>query len=498
MDAPTPPDPSSQPLHPPVPATPRPDLPPLPRSVADSARSQWARRSVTLKLAGIVVMTLVLMVPLLMLQSLIRDRERLRDTAREELAAKWGGAQRLGGPVLTIPLTRPAGTRPDESAPEAVHLLPDDLAVTGTLAPEVRRRGLYRVVLYTSRLDVRARFPKPDLTGLDLKGGTPDFGRAYVQLGIPDMAGVKEAVVVNWNGQPREASPGIPTSEVFRSGVHVPVAVSGDSAQTFETRLVLGGAQSLRVLPFGKTTTVELRGPWSNTAAVGSFLADTIALSPQGFTARWKVLHLNRNYGQRIAGRFPDFDPDPSVEVAPSARYGGADVGTGRGSSFGVELLEGVDGYRKSQRSAEYGLLFILLTFATFFFVEVLGGRRVHPVQYLLVGFAVSLFYLLLVAFSEYMAFDAAYLTAALAILALVLLYTKAVFRSWRTAGLIAGILAAFYLYFYVLLTLEDYALLAGAIGLFVILAAIMYLSRRVDWYGLAGGEEAPVAVTTA
>ena len=160
--------------------------------------------------------------------------------------------------------------------------------------------------------------------------------------------------------------------------------------------------------------------------------------------------------------------------------------------AFGVELLQGVDGYRKTMRSAEYGLLFVLLTFATFFFIEVLGGRRVHPVQYLLVGMAVCLFYLMLLAFSEYVVFDVAYIGAALAILALVLLYAKAIFDSWRLAGLVAGVLAAFYLYFYVLLSLEDLALLVGSVGLFVILAGVMYLSRRVDWYGMTGRDEPP------
>lgn len=485
MDTPTPLPPSPAPA--PAPDAPLPDLP---RSVADAARRQWARHSVTLKLFAIGALTIVLLIPLLLLQGLIGERERLRDAAGTELSAKWGGPQRIGGPVLTIPLTRPlaaTGANGGIELPQAVHIFPDDLALTGTLVPEVRRRGIHRVVLYTSRLSVRARFPQPTFDGLDLKGGVPDLSRAYVEMGIPDMAGVKEAVVMRWNGAAREASPGIPTDEVFGSGVHAPVAVSADSAQTFETSLVLGGAETLRFLPLGKTTRVSLTGPWANAAAAGSFLADTIHVGPSGFDAKWTVLHLNRNYGQRVAGRF-------AGTGAMSDRTDGrayVEPGVENDGTFGIDLLEGVDGYRKTMRMAEYGLLFVLLTFGTFFFVEVLGGRRVHPVQYLLVGLAVSLFYLMLLALSEYVVFDVAYVVSAVAILGLVLLYTKAVFRSWRTAGLIAGVLAAFYLYFYVLLSLEDLALLAGTIGLFVILAAVMYLSRRVNWYGMGADAEA-------
>ena len=490
MDTPsdfTPPVPPETPVASP-PATPsdgRPDGPPaLPRSVTDATRSQWARRSVTLKLFAVGALTLVLLVPLLLLRGLISERERLRDTTKQELAVKWGGPQRLGGPVLTIPLTRPpatAGTTAATDLPQAVHILPDDLTVTGTLAPEVRRRGLHRVVLYTTRLNVKARFPQPTFDGLDLRGGVPDLSRAYVELGIPDMAGVKEPVAVRWNGAAREASPGIPSDEMFGSGVHAPVALTADSAQTFETTLALGGAETLRFLPFGKTTTVTLSGPWAKASATGSFLADTIHVGPSGFNATWTVLHLNRNYGQRIAGRF-------AGAGAVSERMDGYTYdapGIESDGTFGIQLLDGVDGYRKTMRMAEYGLLFVLLTFGTFFFVEVLGGRRVHPVQYLLVGLAVSLFYLMLLALSEFIAFDAAYAVSAVAILSLVLLYTKAVFHSWRTAGTIAGILAGFYVYFYVLLNLEDLALLVGTLGLFVILAVVMYLSRRVDWYGM-------------
>ncbi len=309
------------------------------------------------------------------------------------------------------------------------------------------------------------------------------------------MQGLKDGVTVTWNGAPLKAGSGIPTTEMFAGGLSVPVTISADSVQRFETEIVLGGAQRLTFLPLGEETRVSLTSPWTRPSAIGKYLSDSLAITPTGFTARWKVLDLNRNYSQRFAGPFIGGNGGNDVYDGYSTRTGyEPEAAPTADGAFGVELLQGVDGYRKTMRSAEYGLLFVLLTFATFFFIEVLGGRRVHPVQYLLVGMAVCLFYLMLLAFSEYVVFDVAYIGAALAILALVLLYAKAIFDSWRLAGLVTGVLAAFYLYFYVLLSLEDLALLVGSVGLFVILACVMYLSRRVDWYGMTGRDEAPVA----
>ncbi|HLA63342.1 MAG TPA: inner membrane CreD family protein, partial [Rhodothermales bacterium] len=183
---------------------------------------------------------------------------------------------------------------------------------------------------------------------------------------------------------------------------------------------------------------------------------------------------------------FTDSPDDPGYDSY--ARSVEMTTGGGLPSAFGVRLLLPVDEYQKTSRATTYCMLFVFLTFTTFFFVEILGGRRIHPVQYLLVGFAITLFYLLLLSFSEYIPFGSAYGTAALAVLGLVTLYAKAIFGEWKLAGVVAGLLALFYGYFYVLLQLEAYALLFGSLGLLVTLAVVMYLSREVDWYGFGGG----------
>lgn len=492
----------------PPPASPSGPPTPLPPYLqpAPETRSAWARRSVTLKLVAIALLTLVLLVPLLLLRGLINERERMRDSARAEVSASWGAPQAVEGPVLSIPVERPArddkGAIIPNAAPEItwVHFLPDSLAVDGTLTPTVKRRGIFYVVLYTAQARVTAQFPAPSFDGLVGVTGTPRLDRAVLQLGIPDLK-VEETIRLNWgalgadSAAAYEATSGLPTSDVFDSGVSVAVPLQANaSGYTFSTDLVLKGSSRFDVQPLGKETKVHLKGAWATASYSGAFLPDVhnrmeghrTAESDTTFDATWKVLAINRDYPQRIVGRQNlSTDGADAAEAALRASEYGGSVQTD-GSAFGVELKLPVDAYQKTMRSVEYGLLFVLLTFATFFFVEVLGGRRIHPVQYLLVGFAVCLFYLMLLAFAEYLPFNAAYGLAAAMIVAMIFLYTRAIFHDARLAGMVTGLLALFYVYFFVLLQLEELALLVGALGLFVILGGLMYLSRKVDWYGLA------------
>ena len=511
-DVPAPSDPSTPPGRPaaaPLPAATRIVRPAAP------AKPSWVRKSVTFKIVAIGFIVLVLLVPMLMLDGLIRERETLRDGARREVSAQWGQNQTVGGPVLTVPYTYSErvgeGTSSTvQTSTRYVHLFPDVLDVAGTMRPEVRTRGIFRVVLYNARLRVSGRFPALDAAALGIPAAALRPAEAFVQIGISDMAGIRDVIPFRWGNTVRDADPGIATSDVFSSGVSIPVRLAagaaGDSAAAtpFSVALNLNGSGSLGVLPVGKQTTLSLRAPWATPRFAGAFLPEQRTVADSGFVAQWRVLNLNRNYPQAFAGSFgrstdldpgrDDMDPEYIDQYATTVEDGGG----GASSAFGVELLLPVDEYQKTARAAKYGMLFVFLTFLTFFFVEVLGDKRIHPVQYLLVGFAVTLFYLLLLAFAEYVPFDGAYGLAAVAVLALVTLYARAVFGEWRLAGLVGGLLTLFYGYFYVLLQMEAYALLFGSLGLLVTLAAVMYLSRKVNWYGDAAEPEASPAAKPA
>jgi inner membrane protein len=435
--------------------------------------NSWIRTSTLLKICVIGFLILLLLIPTNMLQSLINEREQTRNAAVQEVSEKWGNAQTIAGPVLSVPVR--AVTK-DDKGKESVsvyyaNFLPDDLTINGSVQPEQRHRGIYNVMLYNTRLKLKGRFPKPDLKQLNTGLDQPQWDKAFLSLGITDMKGIKEAIGFRVNGSVLPVSPGIPTSDWFPVGVSIPLSLSG-TGFTFDCDLNVNGSTELTFVPLGKETNVSLTSPWATPSFTGAFLPNQRTVSDKGFRASWKILQYNRNFPQQGIGAFfvqKHNDPDQRKVV--------------RTTDFGVKLLLPVDEYQKTTRSAKYAVMFIIITFSVFFFVEILNKKRIHPIQYLLVGFAICLFYLLLLAISEHLSFDRAYLIGMGVILTLVTFYVRYVFRNTQLTILFSGILALLYGFFYSLLQLEDYALLLGTIGLVLILSIIMYLTRNVNWY---------------
>jgi inner membrane protein len=445
----------------------------------------WARKSVALKLISIGFLILILLIPAGMLTSLIDEREHTRNEAIREVSGKWGDDQTVAGPILTVPYRT---TYKDEkgvvrTAKEYAHFLPDDLQITGTIDPHTRYRGIYEVILYQTQLVLKGHFTAPDPAQLAIQPGDFLWREAFLSVGIPDMRGIKENMRIRWNDASYDFNPGIATQDVLGSGVSVPVRLdSAAKTYSYELPIKLNGSSQLYFVPVGKETKVTLHAKWQNPSFEGAFLPDSRKVDAAGFAATWKVLHLNRNYPQQWRGEF-------SGRTSGEAYESSSDSGAFGGSAFGVKLLLPVDEYQKTMRSAKYNIMFIFITFLAFFFVEVLNRKRIHPIQYLLVGFAISLFYILLLSLSEHISFNYAYLVSCPVIVALITFYAKGIFRSNFITGLVAGILTLLYLFFYSLLQLQDYALLMGSLGLLLILAAVMYLSRNIDWYNLQRGD---------
>ena len=259
-------------------------------------------------------------------------------------------------------------------------------------------------------------------------------------------------------------NPGVASSDILCAGVNVPVTgLKRIQAFPFQMNLDINGSLRLAFVPVGKTTTIELASTWNSPSFDGAFLPTSREVSTDGFKAQWKVLHLNRNYPQQWKGSQYDLNP----------------------SAFGVKLYIPADAYQKTMRTAKYALMFIAFTFLAFFFSEAKNRIRIHPFQYLLIGLALIIFYTLLLSIAEHLSFDAGYAIAGAATIGLVAAYAKAVLHSGRFATMVGGILAILYIYLYILMQVEDYALLLGSIGLFIILAGIMYLTRKIDWYRL-------------
>lgn len=424
---------------------------------------EWVRRSVGLRLFTIGFLVLVLLIPAAMIQSTVRERESRRVQAVYEIASKWGSAQTLSGPWLTIPyrysFKNDKGVVMTDT--RLAYFLPESLDVKGRMLPEVRYRGMYEAVLYRTSVSVQAHFNPPDFSAWNVAPENILWTDAQLAYGITDMKGIRTLDHVKWNNQTLMWNPGIEKPGVVTSGVSTRLKdASAARPATFSMTLELNGSENLQFLPFGKTTTVQLDSAWKAPSFQGNFLPTERSVTDKGFQAVWKVLHLNRNY--------------PQAWIQPVE----ANV---ENSAFGVSLKIPADQYQKTSRSSKYAVLFILLTFGTIFLLELKRRQSVHVMQYLLIGLALVLFYSLLLSLVEHLGFGKAYLLASLSILSLIGLYAKGIFQShtagWGTGALI-GVL---YGYLYTLLQLEDYSLLIGNLGLFASLAAAMYVSRRAD-----------------
>jgi inner membrane protein len=461
--------------------------------------NNWVKSSVMLKLITIGILILMLMIPASMLQSLVNERQSTRDIAVEEITSKWGSNQTIGGAVITIPYTV---IQEDEKGKkttivEYAHFLPENLNITGTLIPEKRQRGIYVVMLYNAQLQMKGFFKKPNVELLKIPKERFLFSEAFISFGLTDMKGIKEAIRLKVNGKGLEMNPGIETNDLFASGVSSPINLD-DETINFEAQFNLNGSKSINFLPFGKSTKVTIESSWGTPSFVGASLPDERQVSDKGFKALWNELHLNRNYPQQGTGRFigvtsnnpGNYDQNRAVVSYPDGVAVASNPTGELESSFGVKLLLPVDEYQKTMRSTKYNLMFIVITFIAFFFVEILNRKRLHPIQYLLVGFAICLFYVLLLAISEHLTFNWAYLIGCVTILTLIIFYTQSVFKNTRITLIFNGILALLYGFFYSLLQLEDYSLLLGSVGLLIILAVVMYLTRNIDWYRAYGNKE--------
>jgi len=423
--------------------------------------------SVITRLLAIGVLVMTLLIPVEMIKGIIREREARRQGVITEVSSKWGREQTIVGPILSVPYN---AISTDEKGNQKTviahaHILPDQLSINGVVKPEVRYRGIYEVVLYNSELQVEADFQNKGFAELGINEADIHWNEATVSMGLPDLRGVKENNLVTWNDETFPINSGIGAAPVMESGVSTRVPVSPRQEKySFRMRLNLNGSGQINFVPLGKVTTVQLTSPWKNPSFTGLFLPDKRVVNEQGFAATWKILHLNRNYPQQWSGK-----NDKILE-----------------SAFGAKFFCPVDEYQKSMRSAKYAVLFILLTLVAFFLTEVTNNTRVHPVQYLLIGFDICLFYLLLLSISEHTSFATAYLVSATASVLLVSSYSKAILRSTPIAATIGALMTCLYGFLYVTMQLEDYALLIGSIGMFVVLGVVMYLTRKIDWYAIS------------
>ncbi len=428
--------------------------------------NDWMKNSISVKIFSIAFLVLILLIPASMIESLIHERQYRSADAITEVSSIWGEAQTLSGPIISIPYNKKYINEKKEiyEKREYAHFLPEALNINCIVEPEKRHRGIYEVVVYTTTLKFNGNFKNFDFSEWKIADKDILWDEATISIGITDMRGIKEAIKLKWDGKDYSFNPGLETNDVLQTGVSTRINITKDSVNNnFSFSIRLRGSQYLYFTPVGKITKVEMKANWEHPSFQGAFLPDDYKLDEnnKSFTAHWQVLNLNRTYPQKWTESVYNINR----------------------SNFGVDLIVPVDHYKKSERSAKYAIMIIAFTFLIFFFVEVLAKKRIHPIQYLLAGLALIIFYALLLAFSEHFGFNTAYIVSSIATISLVTLYSKSIYQNIRETAITGLSLIILYGFVYVTLQLQDYALLMGSIGLFVVMAIVMYLTRKIDWY---------------
>jgi inner membrane protein len=433
-----------------------------------------------LRFAVVGGLVLLLLVPLLLIRGTIGERERYRDQAIERVAQSRAGAQSLIGPVRVLPWTQQrevevveAGVRKSELRTEHGYDLqmPRQLRIQGELRPDERRVGLFRVPVYSWHARVQAEFA--DAAHAAVPGRV--YGQPYLALGIADVRGLVGTPNLRVDGRALPLHAGSLALEGASKGLHAMLSPLDHPQQgtlaegrRVELEFVLDGTRSLSVVPVGDDTRVSLASTWPHPLFGGSFAPNERHIDDAGFKADWAVSSLASAAQEQLRREL---------------RSDGGAV-----EALEVALVDPVDVYTQVDRASKYGILFVLLTFVGFALFELIRRLRIHPLQYLLVGLALAIFFLLLLSLSEHIAFWQAYLVSAVACIGLQGFYLSGVLRSWRHGLGFATLLTLLYGVLYLLLASENNALLMGSLLLFGILAAIMWLTRKVDWYDLGGG----------
>lgn len=453
--------------------------------------NRWIQESIMVKLFSIGFLILILLIPSSWIENMIVERQQRAEQVIKEVADKWSGSQRISGPILVVPYRKRdvidlgKGEKEIREYVERAYFLPEQLTINGAIKPQVLHRGIFDAVVYESSLDIKSSFTPPDFKRLSIADDMILWNDAHMVFGITDLRGISENPTFRVGDKtldaepagdiwlspivsPRDGSDGS-VQQQKQYGSYPPSGItvklnwkgSPNAIENITVKLDLKGSRRFDFVPAGKTTEVKLAGPWSDPSFDGEFLPEDRKISDKGFTASWKVLHFNRPFAQQW--------------VENNQELSGAD--------FGINLLIPVDQYQKSIRTSKYGVLVILLTFVALFLVEITQKIRIHPFQYILIGAALTIYYTLLLSFSEHVGYNSAYMIASFATVLLISLYSISFFQNSKLTVLFFLLLIVFYAFIFVIILQQDYSLLLGSVGLFLIVGLLMYFSRKVSWY---------------
>ncbi|XDD54585.1 cell envelope integrity protein CreD [Leptospira sp. WS4.C2] len=428
--------------------------------------------SVNLRLAILGGMVLLFIIPLAMIGSLIEERSAARNEAVTEVGEKWGTNQTIVGPILVVPynvrIPKSGSTKEKDKwdyITDYAYFLPDELDSVIDMKTELRKRNIYEIPLYSSKVKVSGKFSSIQSSDFPIDTTYIYWDDVRLVLSVSDLKGLGGEMKLTWSGKDKKFLPGTKSS-YFQSGLNSPVMITDSgSSIPFEILLEVKGSESISLIPIGKKSKLMMSSDWKDPSFNGNLLPKDRSIHENGFSAVWESSYFARSYPQVIHSM------DDSI------------FNSIMNSGYGVSLVIPVDHYLKMERSVKYGLLFIVTSFALFFLMEVFGGVLLHPIQYILIGSAMVLFYILNLSFSEHLGFLPAYILSSLAVTALIGYYAISVLNNKKKGIITASYYLGLYSFLYVILASEEQALLLGSLALFLVLASVMHFTRKVDWY---------------
>jgi inner membrane protein len=438
----------------------------------------WSKTRILVKALIIGGIVLILQIPTFYVQELIKEREDRQKDAISEVSSKWATKQTVTGPVLVLPFLQASADSSNKTmSRHFAYFLPDALNITSTITPEGKYRGIYKVMLYTSKINLKGAFNSISLDKLKIDPKDVLWNEAFVHVNISDIKGLNDDLNLHWNNQVLTMSPDVVDGTAMTDGLNGPLTLAGiDDLKhvNFSSDINLNGSQQLLFTPVGKSTSVDMSAKWPHPSFTGDILPTTSNISNDSFQAKWKSISQKRS--------FPQQWKDNAFTISSTAKSPSTSTSAITGNAFGADLYVPVNGYQRTTRSVKYSFLCILLTFAAFFLIDTTNRKSVHPFQYGLVGLALVLFYTLLLSISEYIGFTYSYAVASVATIALIAWFVRGVLGSARLTTVLSIVLLFVYTYMFTILQLQDYALLLGSIGLFIALAVIMHFSKKIEW----------------
>lgn len=445
---------------------------------------KWVKTSITARMLMVGFLILILLIPLSFIKNIINERMNRQQEVVQEINKKWGKEVLLYGPIMKVPYKTYhkksiVNQKTKEIQTEMVeeikygYFFPKKLAIKSTINPEEKKRGIYKTAVYKSNINISGSFTQPDFGEIDIQKEAIIWDKVRLIIETSNLKGVNSLVEIALNKSNYSFTSKYKnnnTNNIYNNSLNLHKLESNviikddvplEKDVDFELNININGSKQIRFIPIGKETNVTINSNWKTANFLGEYLPyNSNKISENGFSAKWKVLDINRPFPQQSFNGIPNL----------------------KNYAFGVNFMIPVDEYQKSERSTKYGFLVIGLTFLVFFLIQTMSKIAIHPFQYLMIGVALTMFYTLLISISEHSSYLKAYIISGIAVIMLISLYSKSILKNIKFPVFIALSLTALYAFIFIIIQLENYALLVGSIGLFTILATVMYTSRKIDW----------------